>query len=64
MDHVVRVQGGSESAASVTGGRLDVNFFEGGFLEDPAIGHAIERDATRHTEFFEPRLGVDVSCHF
>ena len=45
-----RLEGGAESAAGITGGRLDPNLVEHTGALQFAVCHAVERDATGEAE--------------
>ena len=45
-------QRGADSAASVAGGWLDPQFFEGPFTKDPSIGHTVQCNSARQAEIF------------
>ena len=53
----------TQGSAGIAGRRVDVELLEGGLAENPAVRHAVERDAAGETEAREAGPLVNVSRH-
>ena len=54
-------QGSPQSAAGIAGGGLNPDVLERPFTQQPAVGDAVERHATRHHEVLHPGLAVQLA---
>ena len=57
---MVDVEGSPDRSSTVACGGLDIKLLERGFAQDPAVGGAVQRDATRQAK--TPEIGLAMDC--